>query len=423
MNSTASAELHATVQAKTGPVELGVAHGLAIKAYSRFDDVVGMWEKLQLHNSGSPFQLAGFVSACLSAIPAVARDTGQRQQPLFIVCYSGLEPVAIYALAIERSLAGRRLAWFADRLCDYNGPVVARHFSHSIPGNLLDAIIGLIQKKYTGIDYAYLIRNLKGHPTIPDAGLNNLTAIPAEHSAHALQLQRNWPELYQNLRSKETRRRFRGKYTALAKLASLRFGQIRNDARRQASASQVMDWKSAQLLEAGDRNPFGSATAPSQLRSTILECLQRKDSGLKLFCLEMDGRPLAGILGLVSGGNFSLWVTAYDPAFGNKYSAGTLLLIKTLELASRAGLAHFDFLMGDEPYKKDWCNIKIPLYHVMQPLTTKGRVCCSVIQAGLNVKKFILSRPAAMKSIRYARKAVLRQKSAARPEPAGAFSA
>lgn len=411
------------VQTKTDTFELGNAFGLTLRAYGQLADVMPYWRTIRQRSAASPFQSGAFQESFLTASRMIAGGTEQKHNPVFVVCFDALRPVAIYPFAIKSGFAIRRLTWLADTLCDYNGAIIDHDYCRSIPDKMLEVIIGRVSDTIASIDCAYLIRNPCGHPTVPDTGLSRLSLIQAEHSAHALSLQRNWKEFYKNLRSKDTRRRFRGKYAALAKSGNLRFSRIRCNDKKIACATQVMDWKATQLHEAGDRNPFGSETAPSHLRATILEGLRNKETGFDLFCLILDGKPVAGILALISGGTFNLWVTAFDPSVSSKYSVGTLLLIKTLEFASRNGLSHFDFLLGDETYKNDWCDIEIPLYHCFQPLTVKGSIYCCLVEGTVVLKKFLLSRPNAMKAIRNARKRVSAFTGLAishkfRPEPA-----
>ncbi len=77
---------------------------------------------------------------------------------------------------------------------------------------------------------------------------------------------------------------------------------------------------------------------------------------LQLFGLFLDGVMIAGIIAFVNRSCFSLLVTAYDPNGPSSCSPGIILLVKTLELSSRAGLETYDLLIGDEAYKFDWSN-------------------------------------------------------------------
>lgn len=64
----------------------------------------------------------------------------------------------------------------------------------------------------------------------------------------------------------------------------------------------------------------------------------------------IDGRAAAFLLGFVAGDTFYFHKTGYDPAFG-KASPGRTVLLAAIQLAFAEGLARFDFLGADDPYK------------------------------------------------------------------------
>jgi CelD/BcsL family acetyltransferase involved in cellulose biosynthesis len=69
--------------------------------------------------------------------------------------------------------------------------------------------------------------------------------------------------------------------------------------------------------------------------------------------LTLDGRPIAVHLGLVHRGVYLLPKTAYDEALGH-VSPGQLLQREVLAECEARGLAAFDFLGPDMPWKADW---------------------------------------------------------------------
>lgn len=85
---------------------------------------------------------------------------------------------------------------------------------------------------------------------------------------------------------------------------------------------------------------------------------------LRLFLLTLDGRPIATQLWLVrarraaAGRVVRAYAVkfAYDEAY-RENSAGALLMWRAIEhLLDRDRVELFDFLKGDDPYKKQWCN-------------------------------------------------------------------
>ena len=175
--------------------------------------------------------------------------------------------------------------------------------------------------------------------------------------------------------------------------------RVRTAEERAIVAGQILGWKSEQLSRAGDGDPFGHH---SELRRLILAAAVQ--GSLEIYCLRLNGKPIAGVIVLLTKRVFHLWVTAYDPAASSKHSIGLQLIVKTLELAARSGFEFYDFLYGDESYKTDWCNIRATMQHHYVPLSRKGKFICRLLALRLTLKKQLIARPRAMQNIRGARR-------------------
>lgn len=74
---------------------------------------------------------------------------------------------------------------------------------------------------------------------------------------------------------------------------------------------------------------------------------------LKLYVLEIDGKPVAAIYGFAFGGSFYYYLGGFEPDWG-KLSVSAVLIAQSIEDAAEERLSHYDFLRGDEPYKQKW---------------------------------------------------------------------
>jgi CelD/BcsL family acetyltransferase involved in cellulose biosynthesis len=75
--------------------------------------------------------------------------------------------------------------------------------------------------------------------------------------------------------------------------------------------------------------------------------------GLRLALLRLEGRPLAGLLGIEQDGVHYLLKCAYDPAEA-PYSPVKLLLRDAVERAFARGLRRVELMGSAEPYKLAW---------------------------------------------------------------------
>jgi len=74
---------------------------------------------------------------------------------------------------------------------------------------------------------------------------------------------------------------------------------------------------------------------------------------LRMWRLDADGTPIAVIWCVRSGDSIAFYTTGYDTAW-SKYGPGRRIMARAIKGAVDEGVTEFDFLRGDEPYKRQW---------------------------------------------------------------------
>jgi CelD/BcsL family acetyltransferase involved in cellulose biosynthesis len=74
---------------------------------------------------------------------------------------------------------------------------------------------------------------------------------------------------------------------------------------------------------------------------------------LQLGILSLDKSPIGAIYGMAMGDTVFFYQAGFDPE-QKAVSPGTLLVASLIRRAIEDGRRHFDFLRGDEPYKRRW---------------------------------------------------------------------
>jgi CelD/BcsL family acetyltransferase involved in cellulose biosynthesis len=74
---------------------------------------------------------------------------------------------------------------------------------------------------------------------------------------------------------------------------------------------------------------------------------------LWLSVLRVAGEPIGAIYAMTFGSTAYYYQAGFDPAKG-AVSPGTLLVASSIRRAIEEGKRHFDFMRGDEPYKRRW---------------------------------------------------------------------
>jgi hypothetical protein len=73
---------------------------------------------------------------------------------------------------------------------------------------------------------------------------------------------------------------------------------------------------------------------------------------VRLSVARLDGAPVAALLGLMEGDRFLYFQAGLDPDAPG--SPGTALVAEALDFCAESGRTRFDFLRGQESYKRRW---------------------------------------------------------------------
>ena len=64
-----------------------------------------------------------------------------------------------------------------------------------------------------------------------------------------------------------------------------------------------------------------------------------------------------------------------------------------LRRANELGFREFDFTIGDEPYKREWCDTEIALFDHVAPVTLRGWPVAMRLLAVRRLKRWIKQTP------------------------------
>ena len=128
----------------------------------------------------------------------------------------------------------------------------------------------------------------------------------------------------------------------------------------------------------GDRGAFAD---PSMLEFHRRVALRYLEAGrLRLHRLDVDGRIAAAISCFRYGDTVSFYTTGYDPGLA-AYGPGRRLMALAIRSAIGEGAAGFDFLRGDEPYKRSWGAVDRPNQRIRFATGPRGRLITQARQA------------------------------------------
>ena len=373
---------------KTAPASF-MSCDMAVSVAEDLHGIEAEWRSFEREADGTVFQSFDWLSTWQRHIgargdvrPAIVTGRDERGRMLFLL-----------PLAVQRSAFARELVWLGMPLCDYAGPLLAPNFSQLMDRNAFAAlwreiVAMLAAHPRLGFD---LIR-LEKMPAKIGAQHNPFLGLPATRhpsGAYCTPLAPSWDDFYTSKRSVSTRRRDRSKRKALEALGEIHFVESATESERLASIDTLMQQKAHSFERMGVGNLFarpGHADFFRAISGTGIAHVSRLDIG---------SHPGAINLGLMARGRYYHVLASYtDDTEIARRGPGTIHLMELMAHAVRRGCTAFDFTIGDEPYKRDWCEGCDTLYDHVSARTPMGALVAASYRLTMRLKRMIKENPA-----------------------------
>lgn len=165
--------------------------------------------------------------------------------------------------------------------------------------------------------------------------------------------------------------------------------------------------KDARFRKMGIANVFAAPEVRSFFVKLFVDALSEPTAPFVLHGLEVGG-TLRAVTGSSRCGSRLIceFGSITDDELAHA-SPGGFLFFDNIREACEQSFAVYDFSVGDEPYKRNWCDLEIQHRDVLLPLTMKGRAFAFGLHQNARLTAYIKSNPAIwrlMKSVR--RKAI-----------------
>ena len=350
------------------------------------------WCAFQQHADGTVFQTFEWLATWQQNI-GISRDV----RPAVVI---GSDPqgTILFLLPLATQPAGfaRELVWLGTELCDYNGPLLAQHFSTEFDVanfvQLWERIIAAL-RQYPRLSFD-LIRLEKMPATIGEQP-NPMLYLPASlnpSGAHLIALDSSWDNFYASKRSSATRRRDRSKRKRLAASGELRFIEPDNHADALLMVQTLIEQKSCSFARMGVSNFFKRPGYTEFFRAVATD--PKMASLVHISQLNVGEDPAAVNLGLAFRNRYYYLLASYTDKKGlSRFGPGAAHLRELLQRAIERGFKYFDFTIGDESYKSDWCNRQLPLYDHIKAHTARGVVAFLSLSVKQRLKRLIKQTP------------------------------
>jgi CelD/BcsL family acetyltransferase involved in cellulose biosynthesis len=359
-----------------------------LSVHNDFASLRSVWTALEQGGDCTVFQSFAWISTWFAHI-----GKAQGIEPCIVAGWDAEEgALFILPLGLERSVLGTKLVWLGGGLCDYQGPVLSRNFALRVRPGQFKAMWAQIREMLPEHDIVELTRMPEriGGQANPFMQLGSL----AQHasSAHMTRLKPTWDEYYDGKRSSGSKKRDRQKRRKIEEFGETVLVTPTDKTEIARTVEALIEQKSATFARMGVVNMFNK---PGVRDFYMALATDASAQGLiHVAHLEVGGKIAAANWGISFGGRYHYVLASYaEQEEFAKRGPGMIQLMDLMKHATETGHTEFDFTIGDEGYKGDWCEVEIKLYDHLEAATVRGLLTLLPTAAFLKVKRFIKQTP------------------------------
>jgi CelD/BcsL family acetyltransferase involved in cellulose biosynthesis len=303
------------------------------------------------------------------------------------VLQHGDETVLLLPLEIVRSYGILTARYVGGSHANANFPLLKSEAAPKITMDGVQSLLAAVKAAFPAIDALVLTRQLQDF----DGIANPLLCLGSSESPNlslsfelapdfeALAKNRGWSRKQKKMRNQARRLEMRGGWTC-----------VKSDTPE--TALQLIDrfflLKAARFREFGQRNTFEAENVRTFFRALFMDAAGSSDPQFQLDGLSVNGELLA-----VSGSAFrhGAVVVEFGAVDGAEtaLSPGDFLYHQMIKRSCVEGRKHFSFGVGDEPYKRSWCDIETHHHDSAHAFSAKGQLYVAAFRSAAAAKRAI----------------------------------
>ena len=322
-----------------------------ILIYNEFNsNLQAIWEKLEILSNVYVFQKYSWCKYWYEIFQ-------QKYEPNIVVVFKNEIPLAIFPLCINNSGYVKKLQFIGGEQADYLSPIFEPDYI--MPVGKWNEILKKLKPKYDIV----LFYKIPEHIKFKQNYFINTISAKKNGSSFGIILPENISQYENSLKSKfknDNRRNLR----RLKENGEISFKIISTE------NNNLIDFKNniAIALEQKSRrlkNHLGNKIFENNLVKDFYEnsyLLGDSNFQVEFSTLSVNNELVASHWGFIEHDWFYYLLPTMAGKNWYKYSCGKLLNNYLIEQSISKGHKYFDFTIGDESYKKNWCNNEMKLF-------------------------------------------------------------
>ncbi len=356
---------------------------LKIELFSSFSsELKEVWEKFEQNADCYFFQTFQWSKQWFDT---VGKSDGNGV--IVIVVYIKGDIRMILPFAYKKKWGVRSIEWMGGIQADYKAPLIDPnfYFSEKVFSIVWDKICNVLITN--GISYCLFENQPQLIENVENPFYHFFQSYKTEF-AHSTQLPKEHKVYFSTNGRKKILADSRRQRKRLGELGELCFFIADSKSSYEELTRVMIKQKQKRFLEMNVKNIISHRNVQNfyiSFKNSFIHC-----SGLKL-----NNELIATHWGIVFRGRFYYLMPSFEVGRIGKYSAGRLLLEELINWAIDNGCHTFDFTIGGEAYKQDWCESEMAIGRSIIALSFKGKLICNLVK----IKQHAVDRIVKTKSI------------------------
>jgi CelD/BcsL family acetyltransferase involved in cellulose biosynthesis len=351
-------------------------------------------------SNATPEALARYESFCAEAVYAPAQSSQWVRHwvdevgpdALLATLFIDRKPVLSLALEVVRSGPFRIARFMGGRHANGNFAAARPAWLGSVDRAGVHSLFQAIAKARPDIDVLALQR------LAPDLdGISSpfaaLPGVPSPNLSLAVDLSGGFAGVLARTSGKRKRKKHRSQTRKFEAAGGFRRIEARTPAEVRTFLDAFFAMKEQRFRRLGIANAFRSPQVRVFFHALFAEAARENAPSFVLHGLEVGGK-LRAVTGSSLGGSriiCEFGAIAEDDL--TQASPGDFLFFDNIEEACAAGFQVYDFSVGDEPYKRQWCDLETRHRDVLAPLSVKGRALAFSLHRSARITAFVKNSP------------------------------
>ncbi len=341
--------------------------------------------------------LAAYTDFCGNALHAHAQHpvwvrawvAATGADAFFATLHRNGRPALMLALEVVRHGPFRVAAFMGQRHANGNFAALAPANAQPLTPAEAGALTQAVREARPDVDLVLLERQVPAQGATPNA-FSGFQTMRSPNLALATDLSGGMDAVLDRMSGKRKRKKYRLQLRKFEEAGGYRWFEAATPEEVERLISDFYRLKAARFRKRGIPDTFASPEVQAFFRRLFHDALQVDPAPFALHGIEVAGE-IRGING------FSITDTSFvcefcairddDPTI----SPGFYLDYVGIEEACRHGKAVYDFSIGDDDYKRTWCDIETVQFDTLLPLSLKGRALSAALKARAGAVRMLKS--------------------------------